>query len=121
MIHMNEIYERANIQQIRNFLLYGADCVVDPHSYQERIANAQNDLFCCICSRFAEGEQEEVANLIYRYGSANEEVYMEIGLQVGAMLAMQVWQNGKAAFEAGKFEAWLSALKCRRGTAENEE
>ena len=89
--------------------------------YQERIANAQNDLFCCICDRFAEGEREEAANLIYRYGSANEEVYMEIGLQVGALLAMQVWQNGKTAFEAEKFEAWLAASKCRQETEENEE
>lgn len=36
---------------------------------------------------------------IYGYASAIEEVYMEIGLQVGAMLAAQAAGNWKAALE----------------------
>ena len=42
---------------------------------------------------------EEMTGLVYNYVGAIEEVYMEIGLQVGALLAAQVGQNLKTAFE----------------------
>ncbi|MBC8530314.1 hypothetical protein [Gehongia tenuis] len=44
-------------------------------------------------------EYEEMTGLVYDYVSAVESVYMEIGLQVGAILAAQVCQNLKTAYE----------------------
>lgn len=38
-------------------------------------------------------EQEEVMNEIYNFANVCENVYMEIGLQSGAILATQLLQN----------------------------
>ena len=37
MNYMDEIFLRADLQQIREFLLRGGECGVDPRPYKERI------------------------------------------------------------------------------------
>ena len=44
-----------------------------------------------------EQEYEEITALVFDYASALEEVNMEIGLQVGAALCGQMYQNFKNA------------------------
>lgn len=41
MNYIDEIFARADIQQIRAFLMDGADCVTDPRPYKERIDSAE--------------------------------------------------------------------------------
>lgn len=43
-----------------------------------------------------------MAGFVYDYGNAVKEVYMETGLQVGAMFATQVYQNLKTPLKAVK-------------------
>ena len=101
MNYIDEIFARADIQQIRGFLLHGVEETnLDPRPYKERIESAYKAFFdrlhrSCPNQR----DFEEVIRPIYDYATAIEEVYMEIGLQVGAILAAQIAQNLKAAFE----------------------
>ena len=109
MNYIDEIFTRADIQQIRGFLLGGTEGDgIDPRPYQERIESA-HDAFTARLQRDYPDEKdfEEITESIYNYATAIEEVYMEIGLQVGAILAAQTAQSLKAAFEGG----W------RRGTS----
>ena len=100
MNYLDEIFIRADIQQIREFLLHGVDeNHLDPRPYKERIESAHK-VFTARLHRDYPNEKdfEEITEPIYNYATAIEEVYMEIGLQVGAILAAQTAQNIKAAF-----------------------
>lgn len=98
MSYITEIFERLDIQHIREFLLHGCDEInADSRSYKERIETPEKMMSSMLHCKFPEEKEcEEVTNKIYDYASACEEVYMEIGLQCGIVLAMQIMANTKA-------------------------
>jgi len=95
MSYITEIFERLNIQYIREFLLHGnAEINIDSGSYMERLETPDNVMRNMLHCKFPEEkEYEEVSDKIYDYATACEEVYMEIGLQCGFILAMQIVEN----------------------------
>ena len=96
MSYVDEVFMRADIQQIQNFLLYGVEAEIDPRSYVERLETSKKRWTAKFRERYLEQtEYEEICNLIFEYGGTMQDVYMEIGLQVGAILAAQVCQNIK--------------------------
>lgn len=96
MSYVDEVFMRADIQQIQNFLLYGVEAEIDPRSYVERLETSKKRWTAKLRERYLEQtEYEEICNLIFEYGGTMQDVYMEIGLQVGAILAAQVCQNIK--------------------------
>ncbi|GKI14858.1 hypothetical protein CE91St44_13430 [Oscillospiraceae bacterium] len=102
MNHIDEIFLRADIQQVREFLLHGAECAADMRTYDERMESADRKVAARLrmaCSD--KRECEEITGLIYDYVSAVQDVYMELGLQAGVILAAQVCQNLKTAFGGG--------------------
>ena len=100
MNYISEIFTRADIQQIRGFLLHGAEGNTDPRPYKERIDSAYEAFSTRLQMDYPnEKDFEEIARFVYDYISTTEEVYMEIGLQVGAILAAQIAQSLKTAFE----------------------
>lgn len=101
MNYLDEIFIRADIQQIREFLLHGIDeSNVDPRPYKDRIESAHKAFTARLHKEYPnEKDYEEITGPFYDYAIAVEEVYMEIGLQAGAILAAQTAQNIKAAFE----------------------
>ena len=103
MNYIHEIFTRADIQQIREFLLHGTEeTSLDPRPYKERIDSAHKAFTARLHRDYPdEKDFEEVTEPIYHYVNAIEEVYMEIGLQAGAILAAQTALNLKAAFERG--------------------
>lgn len=99
MNYIDEIFLRGDIQQIRAFLLHGVEELnIDPHSYKERMESAQERVTTRLREVYPDMEEyEEMTGLLFCYVSAVEDVYMEIGLQLGAILAAQVCQNLKTA------------------------
>lgn len=97
MSYITEIFERLDIQYIREFLLHGCGEIdVDYKSYVERLETPDKTMRSMLhCKFLEEKEYEEVINKIYDYATACEEVYMEIGLQCGFILAMQIVENTK--------------------------
>lgn len=104
MSYIDEIFERADLQLVREFILHGGECDVDPRTYKERVEIPQRRLVAKLRERYEGKEEEEITNLVYDYGSASEDVYMEIGLQVGAILVAQVCQNLRTATTGGCYE-----------------
>lgn len=95
---IDQIFMRADIQCIREFLLNGVDCVIDSRTYEERLKIPQKKWIAKLREQYLdEKEFEEIAALIFSYGNEMQNVYMEIGLQIGAILASQVCQNIKAS------------------------
>lgn len=100
MSYISEIFTRADIQQIREFLLHGVEGNADPRPYKERIESAHGAFSARLHKDYPdENDFEEITQPIYDYVTAIEEVYMEIGLQVGVILAAQTARNLKTAFE----------------------
>lgn len=100
MDYIDEIFARADIQQIRAFLTDGVDSVTDPLSYKERIDSAHQVLSARLHRDYSnENDLDEIISIVNEYGSTIENVYMEIGLQVGAILVAQAAWNVKTAIE----------------------
>ena len=97
---ISEIFMRADIQKVREFLLHGVEGSTYPRSYKERIESAHGAFSDRLHKDYPnENDFEEITQPIYDYITAIEAVYMEIGLQVGAILVAQTAQNLKTAFE----------------------
>lgn len=99
MNYIDEIFTRADIQQIREFLLHGVEALaIDPHTYKERLESIQKRMTARLREKYTDTEAyEEITGLLFEYVDAVEAVYMEIGLQAGAILAAQTARNIKAA------------------------
>lgn len=99
MNYIDEIFMRADFQQIREFLLQGCEAETDPRPYKERLERAQRRVTARLREVFPDLEEyEEMTGFLFDYVGLVEAVYMEIGLQVGAILSAQVCQNLKSAF-----------------------
>lgn len=88
-------FERANIQQIRSFILDGVEeIILTPDSYEERMDKAENRMKKFFRERYPDKfECEKVINEVYRYVVESEKVYMEMGLQCGFLLSAQIMAN----------------------------
>jgi len=76
--------------------LHGVEEEIDPRCYLERVEEPEHKWASKLKERYPnQTEYEEICSLIFDYGNAVQDVYMEIGLQAGAILAAQVCQNVK--------------------------
>lgn len=89
MGYIEDIFYRANLQQIRGFLLDGTGPLfVHSENYKTRLDNAYIKYRDTLLKLFP--DMEEDSELISDFTSAItacEEVYMEIGIKVGIILA----------------------------------
>lgn len=95
MSYLTEIFDRADIQQLREFLLHGVECM-QPSSkpYEQRIDEARAPAIDMIKNRFPNMEEyEPLTAKVYDYASATQDVYMEIGMQCGAVIMLQLLTN----------------------------
>jgi len=97
MNYTSEIFSRVNLQHIREFLLNGAECLeISDKSYEDRIAVSHDKVIKLIETGFPDiKECEDVVSEVYNYATTIEEVYMEIGMQCGAALAIQFFGKAK--------------------------
>lgn len=92
MDYIEQIFARAELQQICSFLLYGAERELDTRSYREREETALRHVIDQLQAHLPE-EEDALSNLVCAYGTVCQDVYMEIGLQVGAKLTLQACAN----------------------------
>lgn len=97
MNYTSEIFERANIQHIREFLLHGVPCCeISDKSYEDRIDELQKAAISSVERGFSDTrEREAVVSQIFNYADAVESVYMEIGMKCGMLLAVQLLCSGR--------------------------
>lgn len=97
MSYISEIFDRAHIQHIREFLLHGVECVeISDRDYKQRLDIAYTPVKSMMHAIYPdEKEYEDKMASIYDYASAHEDVYMEIGLQCGILLVTEIFENIK--------------------------
>lgn len=89
MNYIEAIFQRANVQQIREFLLNGAEIwEVNKEPYDERLIKGLDNAIKMLHA-YLPDNCEKIENEIIEATTVYAEVYMEIGLQAGIMLAMQ--------------------------------
>ena len=95
MSYITEIFERLDLQQIREFLLHGVE--ISEKSYKQRLEAAGKPAFKMIDEKFSNGdERDKVASDVHHYASVTQDVYMEIGMQCGAILAVKLLSSSQA-------------------------
>ncbi len=91
MGYFSEIFQRADIQEICDFLLFGSDggekC---SKSYMEQLDGAYEGIHKVVCEKSLGMDNEEIVNKIMEEVSRVEKVQMEIGLRCGFKLALQI-------------------------------
>lgn len=91
MDYISEIFARLNVQQIRSFLLYGADDTITEKSYTQRLKEVEKPLLKILNENFNKTQEEkDFVDMIHAYASINADVYMEIGIICGASLVFQM-------------------------------
>ena len=91
MSYIDEIFKRLDIKHIREFLLNGMECFeISSKDYKQRVDDAQKPVIEMIDKITDKNEQEKIADEIFDYGAVVQEVYMEIGMQCGAALMVQL-------------------------------
>jgi hypothetical protein len=95
MSYISEIFERANLQQIREFLLYGVECEDVSDKPYQRLEESLKPLIAMTKEKSLDtNEYEKMTEAVYEYADVVEGVYLEIGLQCGAVLATQLFGKG---------------------------
>ncbi len=91
MGYFSEIFKRADIHEICDFLLFGSEggekC---SQSYIEQLNGAYEDIHKVVCEKSLGMDNEEIVNKIMERVSRVERVHMEIGLRCGFKLALQI-------------------------------
>ena len=94
MDYISKIFDRLSLNQISHFLLYGAeswDSGEDVLSYQERIKNAEVAIHELLAENLSRKKDcEAIGNKLAAHIGDTQDAYMQIGMQCGAILAMQL-------------------------------
>lgn len=99
MRNLKEVLCRVNIQEIRSFVLDGLDLQSwykkpDAESYEERLRKAEAPFWEFLSNLYPEGkEQDEVCEIFCGAILANQEVYTELGMWIGANLIFELLQS----------------------------
>ncbi len=91
--YIQEIFARLDLQQIREFMLYGTENDdIQDKTYAERLKEAGRPVFNSIENLFAEDskKREKAASDVSHALATHDEVYMEIGMKAGARLIYQL-------------------------------
>ena len=87
---IKEIYARADIKQIRSFVLEGADAFDDFRTFEQRLED-QKEIFERLQRLYPdEIELDDAVSDLSKALNSYENVYTEIGMQIGARIIYQL-------------------------------
>ena len=98
MDHETEIFKRANLQKIREFLLMGSEQLDQLNgTYDEELRTATEKMRSKVREYLKDKETEDIEkeednamNYIFEFADIYEKVYMEIGIKCGIKLAKEL-------------------------------
>ena len=88
----DKIFERATIRGIADYLLFGLGPDEDDRSYEERLDETYMRFEKAV-EKYDKSQTSELLDLCNEVSSETGSVYMEIGLQAGILLMMDVVKN----------------------------
>ena len=91
-MYVDKIFERATIRGIADYLLFGVGSDEDDRSYEERLDEPYLRFEKAV-EKYDKSKTSELLDLCNEVSSETASVYMEIGLQAGILLMMEVMRN----------------------------
>ena len=91
-MYVDKIFERATIRGIADYLLFGQGPDEDDRSYEERL-DEPYERFEKAVEKYDKSKTSELLDLCNEVNSEMASVYMEIGLQAGILLMVDVVKN----------------------------
>jgi hypothetical protein len=90
--YVNKLFERMDLRQIREFLLYGTeDSSIETENYHVRLKQGSDPIYNRLISLYPnEADRENAGNDLSQALAAHDAVYMEIGMKAGARLVYQL-------------------------------
>lgn len=98
----DKIFERATIRGIADYLLFGLGPDEDDRSYEERLDEVYMKFEKAV-QKYDKSKTSELLDLCNEVSSETASVYMEIGLQAGILLIVDMITN-MCSEERGKHE-----------------
>lgn len=92
MAQIKDIFERATIRGIADYLLFGLGPEEDNRSYEERLEEPYMRFEKAV-AKYDKNTNSELLDLSNEITSETASVYTEIGLQVGLLLMKDIIQN----------------------------
>ena len=89
---VDKIFERATIRGIADYLLFGQGSDEDDSSYEERLDEPYMRFEKAV-EKYDKSKTSELLDLCNEVSSETASVYMEIGLQAGILLMVDVIKN----------------------------
>ena len=89
---VDKIFERATIRGIADYLLFGMGPNQDNRSYEERLDEPYMRFEKAV-EKYDKCKSSDLLDLCNEVSSEMASVYMEIGLQVGVLIIMDLIQN----------------------------
>ena len=91
-VYIEKIFERATIRGIADYLLFGSGPDEDNRSYEERLEEPYLRFEKAV-AKYDKNPTSELLDLSNEVTSETASVYMEIGIQVGVLLMMDIIKN----------------------------
>lgn len=91
-MNVDKIFERATIRGIADYLLFGLGPDKDDRSYEERLDEPYLRFEKAV-EKYDKSKTSELLDLCNEVSSETASVYMEIGLQAGILLMVDVVKN----------------------------
>ena len=91
-IFADKIFERATIRGIADYLLFGLGPDEDDRSYEERLDEPYMRFEKAV-EKYDKSKTSELLDLCNEVSSETASVYMEIGLQAGILLMVDMMRN----------------------------
>lgn len=94
-MNVDKIFERATIRGIADYLLFGLGPDKDDRSYEERLDEPYLRFEKAV-EKYDKSKTSELLDLCNEVSSETASVYMEIGLQAGILLILDIVKNTSA-------------------------
>lgn len=90
MPYLNTILKRANLQALREYLMFGEQTEKNLEGYEERLSKAYSECLNIVKRYDCKGEESELFKSIINMTTEHENIYMELGIQAGFLLAKDI-------------------------------
>lgn len=93
MIEVKELFNRASLHQLNQFLINGCESENKKvQSYETRLHQAGTDILQKVKALgLDDNKYEEITNDIFKAFKVYEEVYTELGIKAGARIILQIF------------------------------
>ena len=90
--HIKDALARADIQYIREFIMYGAELAVENNEpYHVRLVKGSDPIYDRLKSLYPDEAERDKAHADLSHAlSAYQDTYMEVGMKIGARLIYQL-------------------------------